>query len=83
MCDCEGKVAWLEYLHDFLSMLHEEDEFFDEHAGLLLAYTIHEFLFCWLLILPADSMHSFEHFCDLIEDMLYHFDSDHLNGKLL
>ena len=38
--DGEGEVAWPEFLHDFLSMLHEEDGCSDEQANLLLAYTL-------------------------------------------
>ena len=37
MYDGEGEVAWPENLHNFLSMIHEEDEFSDEKASLLLA----------------------------------------------
>ena len=81
--DGEGKVAWLEHLHNFLSMIHEEDEFSDEQVGLLLVYTLRESPFHWVLSLPADTVHSFEHFCDFIEDMFYHFDPDHLDWKLL
>ena len=40
--DGEGKVAWPEFLHDFISMLHEEDGCFDKQASLLLAYTLCE-----------------------------------------
>ena len=36
--DGEGEVAWLEFLHDFLSMLHEEDGCSDKQGNLLLAY---------------------------------------------
>jgi len=64
-------------------MLHEEDEFSDEQASLLLAYTLRESPFHWVLSLPADTVHSFEHFCDLIEDTFYHFDLDHLDRTLL
>ena len=64
-------------------MIYEEDELSDEHDRLLLAYTLHESPFHWLLSLPADIVHSFEHFYDLIEDMFYHFDPDHLDRKLL
>jgi len=81
--DGEGEVAWPEHLYNFLSMIHEEDEFSDEQVGLLLAYTLHESPFCWVLSLLADTMHSFEHFCDLIEDTFYHFDPDHLDWNLL
>ena len=81
--DGESEVAWPEYLHGFLSMLHEEDGCSDEQASLLLAYTLREYPLRWLFILPADSMHSLEHFCDLIEDTSYDFDPDHLDQKLL
>jgi len=64
-------------------MLHEEDGYYDEHANLLLAHTLHESPCQWLLSLLADSVHSLEHFCDLIEDTFYHFDLDHLDKKLL
>ena len=57
-------------------MLYEEDEFTDEHARLLLAYTLRESPFHWVLSLPTDTIYSCEHFCDLIEDMFYHFDPD-------
>jgi len=36
-----------------------------------------------VLGLLANNVHSFEHFCDLIEDTFYHFDLDYLNQKLL
>ena len=42
MYDGEGEVAWPEYLHDFLSILHEEDGCSDKQAILLLAYTLRE-----------------------------------------
>jgi len=48
-----------------------------------LAYTLRESPFCWVLSLLADIAHSFEHFCDLIEDTFYHFDPYHLDRKLL
>ena len=64
-------------------MIHEEDEFSNEQVSFLLAYTLHESSFCWVLSLLVDSMHSFEHLCDLIEDMFYHFDPEHLDQKLL
>ena len=64
-------------------MIYEEDEFSDEQAGSLLAYTLRESPFCWVLSLPANIVHSFEHFCDLIEDTFCHFDPDHLDRKLL
>lgn len=81
--DGEGEVAWPEYLHNFHSMIHGEDEFTDECVGLLHAFTLHESLFRWVLSLPNDTMHSFEHFCFLFEDTFYHFDLDHLDHKLL
>ena len=77
--DGEGEVAWLENLHNFLSMIHEEDEFSDEQADLLLAYILRNSPFRWVLNLLADTVHSFEHCCDLIEDMFYHFDPYHLD----
>ena len=80
--DGEGEVAWPKHLHNFLSMIHEEDEFSDEQINLMLAYTLRESPFHWVLSLPANTMHSFEHFCDLIEDMFYHFYPDHLDWKL-
>jgi len=64
-------------------MIYEEDEFTDEQEGLLLASTLHESPFHWVLSLPANTMHSCEHFCDLIEDMFHHFDPNHLDQKLL
>ena len=38
--DGEGKVVWPEFLHDFLSMLHEKDGCSDEEDSLLLTYTL-------------------------------------------
>jgi len=64
-------------------MIHEEDEFFYEQIGLLLACTLREYPFHWVLSLTANTMHSIEHFYDLIEDMFYHFDPNHLDQKLL
>ncbi len=72
--DGEGEVAWPEDLHNFLSMIHEEDEFTDEHASLLLAFTLRESPFRWVLNLLTDIVHSFEHFCDLIKVTFCHFD---------
>jgi len=46
--DGEGEVAWLEYLYDFISMIHEEDGCSDEQANLLLAYTLRESPLQWL-----------------------------------
>ena len=37
MYDGESEVAWIEFLHDFVSMLHEEDGCSDKQASLLLA----------------------------------------------
>ncbi len=79
--DGEGKVAWLEHLYNFFSMIYEEDEFTDKQTDLLLAFTLRESPFRWVLSLSADTVHSFEHFCDLIEDTFQHFDLDHLEGK--
>jgi len=59
MYDGEGEVAWPEHLHNFLSMIHEEDEFSNEQACLLLAYTLRESPFHWVLSLPPDIVHSF------------------------
>jgi len=83
--DVEGEVAWLEYLHDFLSMLHEEDGCSDEQANFLLAHThtLRESPRKWLLSLSADNVHSLEHLCGLIEDTFYHFYLDHLDQKML
>ena len=81
--DGEGEVAWPEHLHNFLSMIYEEDEFTDQEYGLLLAYTLHKSPFCWVIILLDDTVHSCENLCDLIGDMFYHFDLDHLDRKLL
>lgn len=67
MYDGKGEVAWPKYLHEFISMLHEEDGGSHEHASLLLAHTLRESPCRWLLSLLANSMHSLEHFCDLIE----------------
>jgi len=83
MYDGEGKVAWLEHLHNFLSIIHEEHQFCNKRAGLLLAYTLRKSQFHWVLNLPYDTIHSFEHFCDFTEDTFYHFDLDHIDGKLL
>ena len=83
MYDGEGKVAWPVFLHDFLAMLDEEDGYYDEHASLLLAYTLCESPHRWLCSLPTDNVHSLEHFCDLNVDTFYHFDPKHLDQKLL
>jgi len=77
------KLAWPEYLHDFLSMFLEEDEFSDEQAALLLAYTLNESPFRWFLNLAADNMLSFKHLCDLVEDTFCHFDPNYLDRNLL
>jgi len=71
------------FLHDFLAMFHEEDGCSNEQANLLLAYTLRKSPLQWLCSLPADSVHSLEHFCDLIEDTFHHFDPEHLDHKLL
>jgi len=81
--DGEGEVAWLEHLHNFLSMIYEEDEFTNKQASLLLVFTLRESPFRWVLSLPANSMHSCEHFCDIVEDTFLHFDPYHLDWKLL
>lgn len=81
--DGEREVVWPEFLHGFLSMLHEEDGCSDEQANFLLAYTLRESPHWWLCSLSADSVHSLEHLCDLIEDTFYHFDPDHLDQKML
>jgi len=81
--DGEGEVAWPMHLHNFLSMLHEEDEFSDEEASLLLSYALHKSPFCWVISLLTDTVHSFYHFYDIIEETFYHFDPDHLDQKLL
>ena len=83
MYDFEGEVAWPKHLHKFVSMIHVEDEFSNEQASSMLAYTLRESPFRWVLNLSADPMHSFEHFYDLIEDTFYHFDPNHLDQKLL
>ena len=83
MYDGEGEVAWLEHLHNFISLIYEEDDFTDEQASLLLAFTLRESPFHWVLSLPADTVHSCEKFYDLIEDMFHNFDPDHLDWKLL
>lgn len=49
--DGEGEVAWSEHLNNFLSMIHKEDEFFDEQANLFLAYTLSKSPFLWVLSL--------------------------------
>ena len=64
-------------------MILEEDEFTDKQVDFMLAFTLCESPFRWVLSLLADTMHSFEHFCDLIEDTFYHFDPEHLDRKLL
>lgn len=56
--DGEGKVALPKHLHNLPSMIHEEDEFSDEQASLLLAYTLRKSPFCWVLRLPADIVNS-------------------------
>ena len=81
--DGEGKVAWLEHSNNFLSMTYEEDEFTHKQVGLLLAFTLRESPFHWVLSLPANTVHSCQHFCDLIEDTFHHFDPDHLDRKVL
>ena len=81
--DGEGEVAWPEYLHDFISMLHEEDGCSDEQADFLLAHTLRESSRRWLLSLSADNVHSLEHFYDLIEDTFHHFDPKNIDQKLL
>jgi len=83
MYDGDGEVAWPEHLHNFPSMIHEEDEISDQHASFFPSYTLRESPFCWVLSLSVDTMHSFAQFCDLIEDTFYHFDLDHLDQKLL
>lgn len=50
---------------------------------MLLAYTLRESPFRWVLSLLVDTMHSFENFYDLIEDTFNHFDLDYLDQKLL
>lgn len=72
--DGEGEVALPEHLYNFNFMIYEEDEFSDEQASLMLAYTLHESLFCWVISLSADTVHPFEHFFDLLEGTFYHFD---------
>ena len=64
-------------------MIYEEDEYTKEQASLLHAQTLRESPFCWVLNLPTNTVHSCEHFCDLIKDTFYHFDPDHLDQKLL
>lgn len=81
--DDEGEVPWPEHLHNFLSMIYEEDEFTHEQVGLLLAFTVRESPFRWVINLLTDIVHSCEHFCDLIEDEFHHFDADHLDQKML
>ena len=83
MYDGEGEVAWPKHLHKLISMIYEEDEFTDEQVRSLISYTLHESPFCWVLNLPADTVHSCDHFCDLIEEMFYHFDPYYLYEKLL
>lgn len=79
MYDGEDKAAWPEHLHNFLSTIHVENEFSDKYAGSLLAYTLPESPFHWVLNLLADIVHSFKHLCYLIEDTFYHFDLDHVD----
>jgi len=81
--DGEGKLDWPRILHNFLSIIYEEDEFTNEQVGLLLAFTLRESPFHWVLSLLANTVHSCEHIYDLIEDMFHHFDPDHLDIKLL
>lgn len=80
--DGEGEVAWHDFLHDYICMLHEEDGCSNEQASLFLAYKLCESPHRWLCSLPANRVHSLEHLCDLIEDTFYHFDSEHLDQKL-
>ena len=77
----QSGLAW--ELTNFLSMIHEEDKFFDEQFGLFLSYTLHESPCRWVVSLSVDTVHSFEHFCDIIEDTFYHFDPYHLDKKKL
>lgn len=56
-CDREGEVAWPEHLHNFLSMIDEEDDFCDKQVGLLLAYTHWESPVRRVLGLPAYTVH--------------------------
>ena len=77
--DGEGKVANHEHLHNFISMIYEENKFTNEQESLLLAFALHESPFHWMLNLLAEIVHSFDHFYDLIQDMFYHFDLDHLD----
>ena len=81
--DGEGEAAWHEHLHNFLSMIHQEDEFSDEQVSLLLAYTLHESPHWWLCSLPTDIVQSLEHLCDFIEVTFYHFDPENLDKQLL
>lgn len=81
--DGEGKVSFLEHLYNFIFMIYEEDHFFDEHIGLLLAYTLRKSPFLWVLSLSVNIVHSFENLCEIIEDTFYHFYLDYLDWKLL
>ena len=38
----EGEVAWLEYLHNFLAVLEDADEFDEVEVNLLLSHTLSE-----------------------------------------
>lgn len=81
--DGEGEVAWPKFLHEFLAFLHEDDGCSDKQASLLLTYTLRESPHQWLCSLPTDNVHSLQHFYDLIEDTVYHFDPEYLDQKLL
>lgn len=83
MYDGEVEVYWLVFLHDFLTVLHEEDGCSNKHASLLHAHKHHESQRRWCCSLLADSVHSLEHFYDLIEDTFHYFGLEHGNQKLL
>lgn len=76
-------MAWPKKLYNSIFMIYEEDEYSNEQASLLLAYTLGKSPFCWVLSLPANTMHSFEHLCDLIEETFYNFDINYLDRNVL
>lgn len=79
--DGEGEVAWPVYLQDFYEFLDDADDFSDEEASLLLAYTLCESPQCWCWSLPPSSVHSLEQVFYLIESTFHHFDPEPLDKK--
>ena len=81
--DSEGEVACPVFLQNFVAMLDKADEYSDEEASPLLAYTLRESPLAWCCSLLVGSMHSLEQFCDLIESTFHHFDREPLDQKML